>query len=180
MGRPQTGHGLKPLALNEDIPNGGIIPSGQTIQPMTASDIDIVLEIEQKSFPKPWTRGMFESELRNPLSSAYTIKVSAASVEGVLPPSRVVAYIVYWMVHGEAHIMNIAVDPSIRRRGLAKALLEVSLKRMRDNLIYEVFLEVRVSNEAARGLYKSFGFKESFERAGYYGDEDAIVMTLEM
>lgn len=141
---------------------------------MTASDIDAILEIEQKSFPKPWTRGMFESELRNHVSSAYTIKTSGGGKE------RIVAYIVYWMAHGEAHILNIAVDPAHRRQGLARTLLEVSLERMRVHLIYEVFLEVRVSNAAARGLYNAFGFKESYERKGYYGDEDAIVMRLEM
>ncbi len=147
-------------------------PSGQTIQPMTESDIDEILDIEQKSFPKPWTRGMFESELRNHVSSSYTLKVS---VNG---GRRVAAYIVYWMVHGEAHILNIAVRPEWRRRGLARSLLDASLDRMRNHLIYEVFLEVRVSNIAARELYKSFGFKESYERKGYYGDEDAIVMTM--
>ena len=144
----------KRVAINKDT------PSGQTIQPMTESDIDEILDIEQKSFPKPWTRGMFESELRNYVSSAYTLK---ASVNG---SRRVAAYIVYWMVHGEAHILNIAVDPARRRLGLARALLETSLDRMRDHLIYEVFLEVRVSNAAALRLYKSFGFKESREK-GY-------------
>ena len=49
---------------------------------------------------------------------------------------------------------------------------------MRRNLVFEVFLEVRKSNAAARVLYRSFGFTEAFERKNYYGDEDAIVMTL--
>ena len=53
-----------------------------------------------------------------------------------------------------------------------------ALGRMRRNLVHEVFLEVRKSNRAARDLYGKFGFREAFERRKYYGDEDAIVMTL--
>ncbi|MBI5587734.1 MAG: ribosomal protein S18-alanine N-acetyltransferase [Deltaproteobacteria bacterium] len=139
---------------------------------MTANDLDDVLEIERQSFPKPWTRGMFESELRNPVSFANALK---AEFEG---RETLVAYIIYWVIHGEAHILNIAVDPRFRRRGAADLILGTALEQMRRNLVYEVFLEVRRSNAAARELYGKFGFRESFERKNYYGDEDAIVMSL--
>lgn len=139
---------------------------------MAAKDLDEVLEIERQSFPKPWTRSMFESELKNPVS--FAIVLNAESGGKVV----LVAYMVYWVVHGEAHILNIAVDPGFRRRGAAELLLGTALEQMRRNLVFEVFLEVRRSNEAARRLYGNFGFRESFERKNYYGDEDAIVMTL--
>lgn len=139
---------------------------------MAAKDLDEVLEIEMQSFPKPWTRSMFESELKNPVS--FAIVLNAESGGKVV----LAAYIVYWVVHGEAHILNIAVAPGFRRRGAAELLLGTVLEQMRRNLVFEVFLEVRRSNEAARKLYGNFGFRESFERKNYYGDEDAIVMTL--
>ncbi len=139
---------------------------------MTDEDLDEVLKIERDSFPKPWTRDQFESELRNPVSSAYTLNVTEGYRE------RLGAYIVFWVVHGEAHILNIAVNPQLRDRGLATMLLDAALEHMRRNMVYEVFLEVRKSNMAAISLYRKFGFRESFIRKNYYGDEDAIVMTL--
>ncbi len=139
---------------------------------MAAKDLDEVLEIERQSFPKPWTRSMFESELKNPVS--FSIVLNAESGGKVV----LVAYMVYWVVHGEAHILNIAVDQGFRRRGAAELLLGTALEQMRRNRVFEVFLEVRRSNEAARRLYGNFGFRESFERKNYYDDEDAIVMNL--
>lgn len=146
--------------------------SGLSIRPMSAKDLDEVLEIERQSFPKPWTRAMFESELKNPVSFSSVLRADSGGRQ------KLVAYIVYWVVHGEAHILNIAVDPTLRRRGAAELLLGTSLEQMRRNLVFEVFLEVRRSNVAARKLYADFGFREGFERKNYYGDEDAIVMTL--
>jgi ribosomal-protein-alanine N-acetyltransferase len=142
---------------------------------MEAGDIDEVLEIEQASFPKPWTRGMFEGELRNPVSFSYTLKVRPE--EGKV---ELGGYVVLWVVHGEAHILNIAVNPKYRGKGIASRLLSLMLELMKRNLVYEVFLEVRVSNTVARDLYKRFGFREAFIRKNYYGDEDAIVMVLDL
>lgn len=141
---------------------------------MTVHDLDEVMKIERASFPKPWTRGMFESELRNPVSFSYALKVYPEDKE------ELGAYTVFWVVHGEAHILNIAVNPKWRGKGLATRLLEVMIETMKRNLVYEVFLEVRRSNTVARNLYAKFGFKEVFERRNYYGDEDAIVMTLQL
>ena len=142
---------------------------------MEAGDLDEVLEIEQASFPRPWTRGMFESELRNPVSFSYTLKVRPQDGK-----EEIGGYVVLWVVHGEAHILNIAVNPKYRGRGIATRLMQLMLELMKRNLVYEVFLEVRVSNTAARDLYKRFGFRESFVRKKYYGDEDAIVMVLDL
>jgi ribosomal-protein-alanine N-acetyltransferase len=141
---------------------------------MEPADLDEVLEIEQASFPKPWTRAMFEGELVNPVSFSYTLKVRPEGKE------EIGAYAVLWIVHGEAHILNIAVNPKYRGKGIASRLLGLMLELMKRNLVYEVFLEVRVSNEAARNLYQRFGFRESFVRKKYYGDEDAIVMVLDL
>ncbi len=142
---------------------------------MEAGDIDEVLEIERESFPKPWTRPMFEGELKNPVSFSYTLKLRPR--EGVV---EIGGYCVLWVVHGEGHILNIAVNPKYRGKGVATRLLSLMLALMKRNMVYEVFLEVRVSNEVARGLYRKFGFRESFVRKNYYGDEDAIVMVLDL
>lgn len=139
---------------------------------MTIGDLEEALKIERASFPNPWSYGQFESELKNPVSVAL---VARAPYEG---GDLLAGYIIYWTVHGEAHILNIAVNPLLRRRGVATFLLRESFARMRRNLVFEVFLEVRKSNAAARELYRRFGFREAFERKNYYGDEDAIVMTL--
>lgn len=149
-------------------------PSGRIILPMTVNDLTSVMAIENRSFPKPWTVGMFISELRNPVSRALTMKIRDKGKE-VLG-----GYMVFWMIHGEAHILNIAVNPDYRRLSIATDLMNYAIDYMRENMVYEVFLEVRRSNDGARRLYRKFGFKESFERKNYYGDEDAIVMTLSL
>ncbi len=149
-------------------------PIRPDIRPMSASDLDDVLSIEERCFPRPWTRGMFEAELRNPLSSAFIARLESNGRQVIA------GYGIFWVVFGEAHILNLAVSPVFRRMGLSAAILEFSIVEMRRKMACEVFLEVRRSNKAARALYKKFGFKESFERANYYGDEDAIVMTREI
>ena len=147
---------------------------GIKILPMTAGDLDEVLAIERQSFPIPWTRAQFERELENPVSFTYTVRARRDGGE------RLAAYTVFWVVYGEAHILNIAVHPELRRMGLATWLLGKILDEMRGKRAFEVFLEVRRSNRAAINLYKKFGFREAFERKKYYGDEDAIVMALDL
>lgn len=147
---------------------------GYRIKPMKEEDLDAVLAIEEVSFPNPWTRRMFASELKNPVSHAYTLKVPHGN------SYRLAAYIVFWVVYGEAHILNLSVHPDYRRQGIGEELLSAALDMMQRSLVYEVFLEVRKSNEAAIALYRKLDFKESYEREKYYGDEDAIVMTLHL
>lgn len=146
---------------------------------MTVDDLEGVLEIERVSFSNPWPRDQFERELKNPLSYAFTAKV-IHPLEG--KGLMIIGYTIFWLVTDEAHILNIAVHPAFRRRGVAKALLRFTLELLFKKGGKEVFLEVRRSNLAARRLYKGFGFKEIGVRRGYYTDnqEDAIVMGLEM
>lgn len=150
------------------------IPPGHFILPMTEDDLEEVLRIEGLSFKNPWTKGQFESEFGNPLSFRYTLKVTEGQRQVIA------AYMVFWIVHGEAHILNICTNPEYRSRGFASELMAVALAVMKRNQAYEVFLEVRRSNDVARRLYSRFGFKAIFERKNYYGDEDAIVMSLDI
>ncbi len=147
-------------------------PLSVKILPMSEEDIDEVIRIERLSFPNPWTRGFFERELRNPISYAFVEKIEE---KGRL---RLAGYIVFWIVTDEAHILNIAVDPELRRQGLAKRLLCVALSFMEDRGVDVVHLEVRRSNTPAINLYRRFGFEEVYIRENYYGNEDAIVMRL--
>jgi ribosomal-protein-alanine N-acetyltransferase len=140
------------------------------VGPMRLADVGAVLEIERLSFSAPWPAFAFEQELTaNRLAHYRVARVG----------DRVVAFGGIWLMVDEAHITTFGVHPDHRRRGigrllllrLAEAALELGSARMT--------LEVRVSNEAAQALYRSFGFRVSGRRIAYYSDdgEDALVMT---
>lgn len=143
---------------------------------MTFDDLEDVLGIEKLSFPSPWPRSQFEKEIKNQFSNKFTAKITQDGRK------TVAAYIIFWVVADEAHILNIAVHPDLRRRGIAKRLLVFTLGQLEEIGTREVFLEVRRSNVRAQRLYMGFGFKVIGVRKGYYGDnkEDAIVMALSM
>jgi ribosomal-protein-alanine N-acetyltransferase len=81
-------------------------------------------------------------------------------------------------VLGELHITTIAVRPEYRRRGHARALIGAALAAYPD--ASHVHLEVRPTNVEAIALYESLGFRETGRRPRYYGDEDALLMTLNL
>jgi ribosomal-protein-alanine N-acetyltransferase len=140
-----------------------------TTQNLLAHLTDI-LNIERISFPSPWGRESFEHEVRNPLSQFW----------GILSDSRLAAYICFWVTAGEIHLMNIAVHPEMRKRGLGRHLMDKLVQTGVEEGVRKIWLEVRPSNEAARALYLGMGFIEVGWRRRYYTDtgEDAIVMTL--
>jgi len=146
-----------------------------TIDTMKKDDIDQVMSIEQESFSMPWSKNLFLSEFRSPSVSLLLVALSDASVR------RVCAYIVCWLVADELHILNLAVDPSARRQGIARKLVIAALKRAYQKGAKRAFLEVRTSNAAAQQLYSDLGFSGTAVRKGYYDTplEDAVVMTLE-
>lgn len=147
------------------------------IQPMRREDLPEVLTIEVASFPLPWTKEMFESELaRRDLSEALVARLPDA---GTPPP--IVGYICGWVVGEELHINNIAVNPRWRRRGIAGALLTAALDRGRARGARCAFLEVRASNVGAQALYRRFGFEPAGVRRRYYNHpiEDAVIMRRE-
>ena len=134
------------------------------------ADLDAIERIERESYPTPWSRSMFASELAKPGSlSLGAFDPDTAGLVGYLIISR---YVDAW------HVMNVAVAPTHRRRGIARVLLdrlfEVTAKDERRGYT----LEVRVSNEGAIKLYEALGFKARGVRRGYYTDnrEDALIM----
>jgi ribosomal-protein-alanine N-acetyltransferase len=140
-----------------------------TVMAMSLDDLDEVLEIERASFKTPWSRGAFRYEL--------TQNRVARSVVGRLD-GRLVGYLCLWEIGHEIHITNVAVHPSFRRRGVARALLGQILDQARWSGVELLFLEVRPTNVEALPLYESLGFRVIGRRKGYYFDtgEDALVM----
>jgi ribosomal-protein-alanine N-acetyltransferase len=139
---------------------------------LESRDLDVVEEIERASYPSPWSRSMFAAELRKPSSVA----IGAYLEDGVLVGYAFVSrYVDAW------HVMNIAVAPDFRRRGIATTLLgrlfEVTAADPRRGYT----LEVRVSNADAIRLYEKLGFEARGIRRGYYTDnrEDALIMWRE-
>jgi [ribosomal protein S18]-alanine N-acetyltransferase len=156
------------------------------IERMLESDLEEVLQIEQVSFSLPWTRNMFETELRETTLSypivARWVEVSSPAEQTPEKTSRsgpVCGYSVFWHVIDEIHIGNLAVSPKFRRHGIALALIQNILKLGQQWQVKRISLEVRQSNESAIQLYHRFGFKEVAIRKKYYSQpiEDALVMV---
>jgi ribosomal-protein-alanine N-acetyltransferase len=138
------------------------------IRMLTLGDLDVIEEIERRSYPTPWSRSMFAGELAKPASLCLGA-FEGEQLGGYLIVSR---YVDAW------HVMNIAVDPQFRRRGVATALLERLFELTEDGSGRGYTLEVRVSNEGAIKLYERLGFAPRGIRRGYYTDnrEDALIM----
>ena len=138
------------------------------LRPFVVSDLPAVLEIEQVSFPAPWKPEFFLSELNNPYA-----RLAVAERTG-----QVIGYFCRWLVADEVHVLDIAVHPAQRRRGVGKFLLQEILAEARQNGACSVSLEVRVSNLPALALYQAFGFRQvAFRRQYYKNGEDAFLMV---
>jgi ribosomal-protein-alanine N-acetyltransferase len=135
-------------------------------------DLRAIEEIERRSYPTPWSRSMFAGELAKP-SSICLGAVQADDEEGALVGYLIVSrYVDAW------HVMNVAVDPDHRGRGIATMLLERLFDLTADDSRRGYTLEVRVSNRKAVDLYERLGFRGRGIRRGYYTDnrEDALIM----
>lgn len=142
--------------------------SQPVVRPMLEEDLAAVREIDAASLPRPWTEGIWRQEVRSPLGRHLVVEEDGA----------VSGYIGIKHVARELHVINIAVRPDRRRRGLARRLIQASLANFPD--ARNAYLEVRPSNSAARTLYESLGFVATGVRPRYYGDEDALLMTLDL
>jgi ribosomal-protein-alanine N-acetyltransferase len=149
-----------------------------TLRPRRASDDDLsaIMAIERQSFTNPWTRDMVQSELTHPLS---TVLVG----EALNGQQKVIhAFAIFWQVADEIHLLNLATDGAMRRRGFGRAMLAAVLSAGREHACRVVILEVRVSNAPAQALYLSSGFRRVGLRPKYYRDneEDAVNMILDL
>jgi ribosomal-protein-alanine N-acetyltransferase len=161
------------------------VQSSVAIRPLNYSDLPQVLAIERRSFPTPWSLAMFVLELSRPSGvclATTEVRQAASGANAEVAgrararQQRLLGYLICSRYADDWHIMNIAVDPTARRRGLATALLEELFARAGRDRAYT--LEVRTSNAAAIALYERFGFRPAGLRKRYYQDtgEDALIM----
>ena len=133
-----------------------------------------VMDIERRAYDFPWTEGNF----RDCIKSGYSGWLVSSHED------HVIAYAVMSMAVGEAHILNLAVDPMIRRQGLGRFLLAHLIQIARAAHSTIMLLEVRRSNKAAIRLYQAAGFRHIGTRRGYYPGheqrEDAYVLALDL
>ena len=140
------------------------------IRPMTAADVPSVAALEKLCFSDPWSVSSIASELDNPLSLWLVWEEDGTAA----------AYLGVQRVPPQANVMNVAVSPALRRRGIARALFAELERRLPE--IEELFLEVRASNSGAIALYRTLGFEQVGRRPNYYLDprEDALILRKEL
>jgi len=138
------------------------------LRDLAEADLPVVAAIERRVFSDPWPESFFREELAQAMAWAR-----------VAEDGDVLAgYLLAWVGAGAGHVGNLAVRPEMRRRGVARALLDDLLEHARSLGVESLTLEVRVSNFAAQALYRAYGFRLAGLRRGYYGDtgEDALIM----
>lgn len=138
---------------------------------MTQGAVEQVAQLEKLCFSDPWSERSIVSELSNPLS------LWLVAMEG----ERLAGYVGSQSVEGEADMMNVAVHPDLRRRGVGETLVNALVTALAQRGVHSLTLEVRVSNESAIGLYKKLGFAQVGLRKNYYRHprEDAYILRKE-
>ena len=140
------------------------------VRKWTASDIDAIMEIENKSFSDPWQETLFKPLLKKP----YTAILYEQD-------SKPVGYAVLFDGIYDWELLNIAVDGEYKRKGIGKALLNECIKIAKGANADRLLLEVRPSNLSALNLYRAVGFLDDGVRKAYYNDgEDALLMSLNL
>ena len=142
------------------------------IEPMTASHVPAVAALEPLCFADPWSAAGVAAELENPVSRWY-VALEDGAVRGYIGSHQVI---------DEAEVMNLAVDPAYRRRGIGERLLRHLSQTLAGTGAAYLLLEVRESNAPARTLYEKVGFLPIGKRPHYYShpDEAGIIMRKEL
>lgn len=150
-----------------------IVPMGEpptTVREMAHDDLAMVSDIERRSYEFPWSHDVF----RDCLLAGYHSIV-------LVREDRVAGYGILSVAAGEAHILNLCIEPQFRSLGYGETLLDEMLFLARSASVREIFLEVRPSNETALTLYRKKGFHQIANRPAYYqadqGREDAAVLA---
>ena len=151
------------------------LAEGFTARTASIADLDALVHVEQLSQGAPWTREVFAKEFDLDVSRAWVVEWHEPDA-----PCALAAYLVFWLVHDEVHILNVVVHPDARRKGLAASLLRKLVADAKTAECALLSLEVRVGNAPAQGLYRSLGFVPIGRRSNYYADnhEDADVLAL--
>ena len=142
-----------------------------TIETMTSVHVAQVAELEKRCFSDPWSEKSVASELENDLA-CWLVALDGETVAG---------YVGSQTVLGETDMMNIAVHPDYRRKGIAQALVNALVGTLKSQGSRCLTLEVRASNEPAQKLYEKLGFSLIGKRPKYYHNpkEDAYILRKE-
>ncbi len=145
---------------------------GIVVRRMDVEDLAAVCALEAVSFDATWPATAFEHELTQNPAARYVV----IDIDG-----RPVAFGGLWLQFDQAHVVTVAVDPMMRRSGLGRLAVHALVTVADAFGMADATLEVRESNEAARALYRAYGFYEVGRRKRYYADngEDALIMTTE-
>ena len=141
------------------------------ITKMTESHVAQVALLEKLCFADPWSEKSIASELDN----QWALWLVA------LERDEVVGYIGSQTAVDETDVMNVAVHPDQRRKGIAEALIEMLTKQLQEQGSHALMLEVRASNAPAIALYEKIGFRQVGLRKNYYRNpkEDALILRKE-
>lgn len=139
------------------------------IEPMRPADLEAVMAIEHASYTTPWTANGVLTEIERQITTSLVARRGA----------QLAGYVFFWIIAGEAHLLNLAVAPELRGRGVGGILLGYMIELCRERRAREAYLEVRVGNAAARALYEKYGFVMTGRRKNYYQEdhEDALTMA---
>ena len=140
-----------------------------TLTPLTDADVEDAEALDARCFPNPGERVDFMAEIAR----------DHAILLGMRIRGSLVGYLLAWLVADRLEILNVAVDPVQRRKGVGLVLVDGAVREARNHGAQGIDLEVRASNEAAIGLYEALGFQRVGLRASYYRNpvEDAILLT---
>ena len=138
---------------------------------MSQCHVAQVAQLEKICFSDPWSENSVASELKNPLS-CWLVAEEDGEVAG---------YIGSQTVMGETDMMNVAVHPDYRRRGIGEKLVEALVEALKSWESHCLTLEVRASNAPAKALYEKLGFTQVGLRKNYYRNpkEDALILRKE-
>lgn len=142
---------------------------------MRPEDLPGVLTIEKLCFSNPWSRDTFLGEIQNKAISFPLVAIH-------LEDRKIIGYIIFWLIGGEAQINNVAIHPDYQGKGYGELAMRYVLDRLRENKAHLVTLEVRTSNHPAVSLYRKLGFDIMGRRQDYYTNpvEDAYLMGLSL
>ena len=143
-------------------------------EPLTESRLDDILPIEQGAYAQPWTRGNFTDSLR----AGYQAQLLSAQ-------DTVLGYFVAMKGVDEVHLLNLTVTPACQGQGWGRVMLDALAQWSRGQGAQWLWLEVRVSNARALGIYERHGYRQVGQRKNYYPAargqrEDAVVMSLKL
>ena len=151
---------------------------------MRVEDIPRASEIDREVFPTMKISTNFDNEFKNCLAHyivVYEDRILVTGQSEVNGDDNIIGFAGLWILVGEAHIVNIAVKPDSRRKGIGELLLMSLIELALDENCNLITLEVRPSNDIAQKLYAKYGFTVRGIRKGYYTDnrEDAVIMTVD-